>query len=199
MILFFSSLETSSLELPENSWVAFLCAFYSWLTLLSCSTISHWIPVEESWCVRSPIRRPLLSSGHQRCSLWWQRSLGGTAETCAAQVGCCSLAVLEHVTCGDLAGTHWPVTLAHPSAATPQPSWERGRALSIQRRVLVGLEVCGQRLLIFNISLWLCIPLSNPCYLNETVFLESLFCWEETSCCGLWSDTILRCLNPEKH
>lgn len=114
--------------------------------------------------------------------------MGGTAEACAAQMGCCSLAVLEQVTWSDLAGTHWPVTLvpsllhpsccnsfslpgneAEPSAYEESPGW------------LGGLQ---QRLLIFKISLWLCIPLSNSYYLSETIFLEALSCWEETSCCG---------------
>lgn len=94
---------------------------------------------KESWCV---IRRPLLSTGHQRGSFWWQTSLGGTADTCAAQVGCCSLDVLEQVTWNDLAGTHWPLTLApsqccssfslpgnmrqSPQHTKESPGWLRG-------------------------------------------------------------------------
>lgn len=95
--------------------------------------------------------------------------------------------------------SHWLYLCSIQDAATASAFLGMRQSPQHMKRVLAGLEVCRQRLSIFKISLWLCIPLSNSYYLKETIFLEALSCWEETSCCGQWSDTILGCLNPKKH
>lgn len=86
----------SSLQFPEDGQVAFLRAFSSWLALLSCSTISHWILAEKDlWSVirRLALSSPLAIRGAVSGGRGLLVALAGTAETCAAQVGCCSLAV----------------------------------------------------------------------------------------------------------
>lgn len=156
--------------------------------MLSCSTISQWIFAEKD--LLSVIRRPALlsplairgavSGGR---GLWV--ALAGTAETCAAQVGCFP-SLPPHL---EWAGwdASWPPMLA-PSQCCNGFSLPRNTRQSPQHtksgRVLAGSEAHQQRLSIFRISLLLCILPYNPYYLNETIFLEALSCWEETSCCG---------------
>lgn len=120
----------SSLQFPEDHWVAFLCAFSSWPALLSCSAISHWIFAENG--ILSDTRRSVLFTGHQRCSFRWQRlwvAPAGTAETCAAKVGCCFLAVSSP-------GAGWLgcILASHPGSIPVlqqlQPSQEQEAELS---------------------------------------------------------------------
>lgn len=73
----------SSLQFPEDGRVAFLCAFSSF------SVISDLLSVTRRPALSSPLAiRGAVSGGR---GLWV--ALAGTAETCAAQVDCCSLAV----------------------------------------------------------------------------------------------------------
>lgn len=122
----------SSLRFPEDGWVAFLCAFSSWLALLSCSTISHWIFTENG--ILSDIRRSVLFSPLAiRRAVSGGRGLwvapAGTAETCTAPVGCCSLAVPSP-------GAGWlgRILASHPGSIPVlqqhQPSQEQEAELS---------------------------------------------------------------------
>lgn len=124
----------SSLQFPGDGQVAFLGPFSSWLALLSCSTISHWILAEMD--LLSALRRPALSpplvsrgavSGGR--VLWVAPA--GTANTCSSRE-----LLFPHcpLIWSRLAGTHpgQPHWL-HSSAATASDfpgTW--GRALSIQ-------------------------------------------------------------------
>lgn len=129
---------------------------------------------------------PLLTTGHRRCSFWWQRSLGGCSWN--SRNMCCpsGLSLAVPSTWSRLTGMHpgQPRWL-HPSAALAFPgTWGRTLGTPIQEDAWLAQRFASEASEVFKISLLLCIPPFDLNYLNEAIFLETLSCWEETSCCG---------------
>lgn len=133
----------SHLPFSEDSWVAFLVAFPSWLSLLSRSTSRFCGNLQKKNLLRV-ISRPALSnplsvrSAVSGCR-GLQVTLVRTAEARVAQVGCCPL---HHpLTQQGLAGTYpGPPYWLHPSEATASAcpgTWGRALSLSCLRDVPV--------------------------------------------------------------
>lgn len=194
----------SHLTFPEDSWGAFLHAFSSWLSLLSCST-SKFCGNLQKKDLLSVIRRPALSnplavrSAVSGCR-GLQVTLVRTAEARVAQVGCCPLIIpspsrgwLGHILASHASSI--PVKqrcqLAQEHEAEPSaykvwesPSWLRG--LPVKAFNLQNLSPTMHSLLLIHIT----------CVRPHSWRVSFLLGGDELM---HLLDTVLSFRNPEKH